>query len=51
MPMPDLPEDERDDVGLQYVNPDVCYGGPVVAGSIILALRKGLLDPNNTDYL
>lgn len=49
--MPDYPEDKRDEIALRYVHPDMCYGGPIVAGAFLMALTSGHFDPNATDFM
>ena len=48
-----LPEGTRTTVelGLRYVNNDVCYPAMMVVGEIIQALKSGRYDPEKTDCL
>ncbi len=48
-----LPEGTRETVelGLRYVNNDVCYPAMMVVGQFIQALQSGEYDPDNTDCL
>ena len=48
-----LPEGTRETVelGLRYVNNDVCYPAMMVVGQFIEALKSGLYDPERTDCL
>ncbi len=48
-----LPEGTRESVelGLKYVNNDVCYPALVVVGQFIEALKSGEYDPETTDCL
>ena len=48
-----LPEGTRETVelGLRYVNNDVCYPAMMVVGQFIEALKSGLYDPGRTDCL
>lgn len=39
------------DVGLKYVNNDMCYPAIVVIGQLINAIQKGLCDPDNTSIM
>lgn len=45
---PDFKQQETVDMGLRYVNNDCCYGAILIVGGIILALKKGLYDPDKT---
>lgn len=49
--MPDVPEDKRDETGLQYVHPDLCYGVPSIVGAFIYSLKNRLFDPDTTDFM
>lgn len=42
---------ETVDLGLRYVNNDVCYPAMMVVGQFIEALKSGLYDPDRTDCL
>ncbi|MDO5115000.1 MAG: acyl-CoA dehydratase activase [Synergistaceae bacterium] len=48
-----LPEGGREtaELGLRYVNNDLCYPAMMVVGQFIEALRSGLYDPERTDCL
>ncbi len=48
-----LPEGTRETVelGLRYVNNDVCYPAMMVVGQFIQALKSGKYDPDKTDCL
>jgi len=48
-----LPPQERSsvDVGLRYVNNDVCYPALIVVGDIVKALQSGKYDPGKTVVL
>ena len=48
-----LPEGTRETVelGLRYVNNDVCYPAMMVVGQFIQALKSGQYDPDKTDCL
>ena len=48
-----LPEGTREcvELGLKYVNNDVCYPALVVVGQFIEALKSGKYDPETTDCL
>ncbi|MDO4987996.1 MAG: acyl-CoA dehydratase activase-related protein [Synergistes sp.] len=48
-----LPEGNKETVelGLRYVNNDVCYPSMMVVGQFIEALKSGKYDPNTTDCL
>ena len=48
-----MPQGTRETVelGLRYVNNDVCYPAMMVVGEFISALQSGLYDPDRTDCL
>ena len=48
--IPDLPRDSVD-VGLRYVNNDMCYPAIVVIGQLINAIKNGECDPDNTSLM
>ena len=49
--IPALPKKSSIDLGLQYVNNDMCYPAIVVIGQMLEALKSGLYDPNNTSIM
>jgi len=49
--MPDYPEDKRDELGLRYAHPDMCYGGPIIVGEVLTALQSGKFNPDETDFM
>lgn len=49
--IPDMPDKEAIDMGLRYVNNDMCYPSIVVIGQLLSALKSGKYDPNNTSIM
>ena len=49
--IPPLPQKSSIDLGLQYVNNDMCYPAIVVIGQMLEALKSGKYDPNNTSIM
>ncbi len=49
--IPPLPERKDIDLGLEYVNNDMCYPAIVVIGQLLGALRSGKYDPDNTSVM
>ena len=46
-----MPNKQTTDVGLRYVNNDMCYPAIVVIGQLISALKDGLCDPDHTSIV
>ena len=49
--IPDMPDKAAIDLGLRYVNNDMCYPAIVVIGQLIDALKSGVCDPDNTSIV
>ncbi len=49
--IPDLPDKAAIDLGLRYVNNEMCYPAIVTAGQMLAALQSGLCDPDNTSII
>lgn len=49
--IPALPDKKAIDLGLRYVNNEMCYPAIVVVGQMISALKSGECDPNNTSII
>ena len=49
--IPALPDKAAIDLGLRYVNNEMCYPAIVVAGQMLAALKSGLCDPDNTSII
>lgn len=49
--IPDMPDKAAIDLGLRYVNNDMCYPAIVVIGQLINALKNGGCDPDNTSII
>ena len=49
--IPDLPDKAAIDLGLRYVNNDMCYPAIVVIGQLISALKSGECDPDHTSIV
>ncbi len=49
--IPALPDKAAIDLGLRYVNNEMCYPAIVVAGQMIAALKSGDCDPDNTSII
>lgn len=49
--IPDLPDKAAIDLGLRYVNNDMCYPAIVVIGQLIAALKSGECNPDNTSII
>ena len=49
--IPALPDKAAIDLGLRYVNNEMCYPAIVVAGQMLSALKSGLCDPDNTSII
>ncbi len=49
--IPDLPDKAAIDLGLRYVNNDMCYPAIVVIGQLIAALKSGDYDVDNTSIV
>ena len=46
--VPEMPDKAAIDLGLRYVNNDMCYPSIVVIGQLIAALKSGKYDPDHT---
>ena len=46
--VPQMPDKAAIDLGLRYVNNDMCYPSIVVIGQLIAALKSGEYDPDHT---
>ena len=49
--VPKMPDKAAIDLGLRYVNNDMCYPAIVVIGQLISALKSGECDPENTSII
>ncbi len=49
--IPPMPDKHAIDLGLRYVNNDMCYPAIVVIGQLIAALKSGKYDPNHTSIM
>ena len=49
--IPQLPDKKAIDLGLRYVNNDMCYPAIVVIGQIISALKNNEVDPQNCSVI
>ncbi|MBQ6006303.1 MAG: 2-hydroxyacyl-CoA dehydratase [Selenomonadaceae bacterium] len=49
--IPELPDKAAIDLGLRYVNNEMCYPAIVVTGQMIAALKSGECDPDNTSVI
>ncbi len=49
--IPEMPDKAAIDLGLRYVNNDMCYPAIVVIGQLISALKSGDCDPDNTSII
>ena len=49
--VPDMPDKSAIDLGLRYVNNDMCYPAIVVIGQLIAALKSGECDPDHTSII
>lgn len=49
--IPPMPDREAIDLGLRYVNNDMCYPAIVVIGQMLQALRSGKYDPEHTSIM
>ena len=49
--IPALPDKAAIDLGLRYINNEMCYPAIVVAGQMLAALKSGLCDPDNTSII
>lgn len=51
MLIPEMSKQEAIDLGLRYVNNDMCYPAIVVIGQLLSALTSGKCDPDNTSIM
>ena len=49
--IPEMPAKAAIDLGLRYVNNDMCYPAIVVIGQLIAALKSGACDPDHTSIM
>lgn len=49
--IPALPDKAAIDLGLRYVNNEMCYPAIVVVGQMLAALKSGNCDPDNTSII
>ena len=49
--IPELPDKAAIDLGLRYVNNEICYPAILVTGQMIAALKSGECDPDNTSII
>ena len=49
--VPNMPDKAAIDLGLRYVNNDMCYPAIVVIGQLIAALKSGECDPDHTSII
>ena len=46
--VPEMPKKSAIDLGLRYVNNDMCYPAIVVIGQLIASIKAGICDPDHT---
>ncbi len=51
MVIPPMPDKQAIDLGLRYVNNDMCYPAIVVIGQLLAALKSGKYDPDHTSIV
>jgi predicted CoA-substrate-specific enzyme activase len=51
MVIPDMPKKDAIDIGLRYVNNDMCYPAIVVIGQLLAAIKSGQCDPDHTSIM
>lgn len=49
--IPETPKQEAIDIGLQYVQNDMCYPAVVVIGQMLQAIKSGKYDPDHTSIV
>ena len=49
--VPALPDKAAIDLGLRYVNNEICYPAILITGQMIAALKSGECDPDNTSII
>lgn len=49
--VPALPDRQAIDLGLRYVNNELCYPAIIIVGQMIAALKSGACDPDNTSII
>ena len=49
--IPELPDKKAIDLGLRYVNNEMCYPAIVVTGQMLAALKSGECDPDHTSII
>ena len=49
--IPETPKEDSINLGLQYVQNDMCYPAIVVIGQMLQALKSGKYDPDNTSIV
>ena len=49
--IPPMPTQEDIDLGLRYINNDMCYPAIIVIGQLLKALKSGIYDVNNTSIM
>ena len=49
--IPEMPAKSAIDLGLRYVNNDMCYPAIVVIGQLLAALQSGKFDPDHTSIM
>ncbi|MBR3746357.1 MAG: 2-hydroxyacyl-CoA dehydratase, partial [Selenomonadaceae bacterium] len=49
--IPDMPDKAAIDLGLRYVNNEICYPAIIIAGQMLAALKSGACDPDNTSII
>jgi len=49
--IPELPNRAAIDLGLRYVNNDMCYPAIVIIGQLLAALKSGVCDPDKTSIM
>ena len=49
--IPETPKEEAINLGLQYVQNDMCYPAIVVIGQMLQAIKSGKYDPNHTSIV
>ncbi|MDY3915191.1 MAG: acyl-CoA dehydratase activase-related protein [Selenomonadaceae bacterium] len=49
--VPPMPDKKAIDLGLRYVNNDMCYPCIVVTGQLLAALQSGSVDPDHTSIM
>ena len=49
--IPETPKEDSINLGLQYVQNDMCYPAIVVIGQMLQAIKSGQCDPDHTSIM